>query len=526
MAKGVGDVLYSILSNDSNISGIVSDKIYPFLAIEDVVSPYIVYTIEGVEPTQTDDGVSPLDVNGATIEIYSENLEEISTLSKMVRNALDRYKGTVEGIEVQSVSFQAEDGGYADDDRIYLKMQTYSLRMATISACFLRVDDLTATTYSATEIQLDWADVATGETGYEVWTSQDFINWVLVGTTSANASSYLVTGLNSASSYSYKIRAINATECGEWSNIAIGCTEGAIPDVNVSNSNDSYSVDINSDLDLPNINFTDSDGTTSSVPSMEDLVCSTPNEWLEIEIDTRISAVSLSDEFYLRLRTGSVATIDWESNGVLSYIDNITGNLDPQLIHKYPSPGVYTLKVKGAGFLQMQNADGRKITNLKNCGTFRYTATGSVFFDCANMIVTATDTLNISTNQIDSFFYACTLLVTPPLMNTSGRTRLNSVYVNSALNADLGFYDLRSCTDLGNFASGVSTWIESNYGNTLMGWLRWDSNTHAPAVGWVLKSNVSFHGGSSTLTIGSEAALARQYLIDILNWTITDGGLI
>jgi len=43
-------------------------------------------------------------------------------------------------------------------------------------------------------------------------------------------------------------------------------------DINVSNSNDSYSVNVTNDLELPNISFTDSDGTTTSVPSMEDIV--------------------------------------------------------------------------------------------------------------------------------------------------------------------------------------------------------------------------------------------------------------
>ena len=42
--------------------------------------------------------------------------------------------------------------------------------------------------------------------------------------------------------------------------------------IRVSNSNDSYVVQVYSDLELPNINFTDSDGTTTSVPSMENIV--------------------------------------------------------------------------------------------------------------------------------------------------------------------------------------------------------------------------------------------------------------
>ncbi len=247
MAKGVGDVLYSILSNDSDINAIVGTKIYPFLAIEDVVYPYIVYTIEGVDPTQTDDGVSTLDINSANIEIYTEDLAENETLSKYVRNALDRYQGTVEGIEVQSISFRSENGGYADADRVYLKIQDYSLRMFTIAACLGRVTDLAASSISEAQIDLSWSDVATGETGWEIWSSQDFISWTLVDTIAADSTSYSNTGLSGGTSYSYKIRAIDGTDNGEWSNIVIG----AVTLINVSNSTDNYSVNTSTDLELP-----------------------------------------------------------------------------------------------------------------------------------------------------------------------------------------------------------------------------------------------------------------------------------
>ena len=103
---------------------------------------------------------------------------------------------------------------------------------------------------------------------------------------------------------------------------------------------------------------------------------------------------------------------------------------------------------------------------------------------------------------------------------------VRAMHSSNALNADLGYMDLRQCNNFTQFAQNVTTWSTENYGATLMGWLRWDSTTHAPAVGWVLKSNQNFHGGSSTLITGSEAALARDYLINNLNWTITDGGLI
>jgi hypothetical protein len=129
MAKGIGDVLYNLLSNDVDVSAIVGTKIYPFIAIEDVQDPYIVYTIEGVDPTQDKDGPSVLDTITVNIELYTETLSELEDLGNKVRALLDRNSGIIETICVQSISFTAEDSGYADEDRVYLKIQSYSIRV-------------------------------------------------------------------------------------------------------------------------------------------------------------------------------------------------------------------------------------------------------------------------------------------------------------------------------------------------------------------------------------------------------------
>ena len=129
MAKGIGDVLYNLLSNDVDVSAIVGTKIYPFIAIEDVENPYIVYTIEGVDPTQDKDGPSVLDTITVNIELYTKEIEELEDLGNKVKTILDRNKGIIETICVQSISFIAEDYGYDDDDRVYVKIQSYSIRV-------------------------------------------------------------------------------------------------------------------------------------------------------------------------------------------------------------------------------------------------------------------------------------------------------------------------------------------------------------------------------------------------------------
>ena len=129
MAKGIGDVIGSILSNDTDVTDIVSTRIFPFMAIEDIPYPYIVYTIESVEPTSSKDCSNALDTYTVNVELYSETLAELEDLGNKTRAILNRNKGTIETINVQSINFTAEDYGYADEDRVYLKIQAYSIRV-------------------------------------------------------------------------------------------------------------------------------------------------------------------------------------------------------------------------------------------------------------------------------------------------------------------------------------------------------------------------------------------------------------
>jgi hypothetical protein len=227
MAKGVGDVIYNLLSNDTDVAAIVGTKIFPFTAIEDISYDYIVYNVATSDPTQHKDGVSPLDTVSVQIELYSETLAEVKDLSIKVRNVLDRYSGTTEGVQVQSSSMLDEDGGYADKDRVYLQIQTYSLRVFPIYGVLVRTTDLAVVANGSTQIDLTWSDNATGETGYEVSRSADSENWSLITTTSAEATSYSNTGLSASEAYMYRVRPTNGTNGSEWSNIALGCTDSA-----------------------------------------------------------------------------------------------------------------------------------------------------------------------------------------------------------------------------------------------------------------------------------------------------------
>ena len=128
----VGLAIYNILSNDANVSGLVSTRIYPNVAKQTSAFPFVVYTITGDDPTDTKDGVSPLDENNALLLCYSQTYSEASDLADKVRTALDRVDGTYGGVELQNITYLNYSDGFDvndDNDGVYVKSLNFKIRL-------------------------------------------------------------------------------------------------------------------------------------------------------------------------------------------------------------------------------------------------------------------------------------------------------------------------------------------------------------------------------------------------------------
>jgi len=80
---------------------------------------------------------------------------------------------------------------------------------------------------SSATIAVSWDDNATSEDGYEVERSTDGVNFSLIATTGANASSYADSGLSGQTQYYYRVRAFNTSGPSSYSNTASATTPGA-----------------------------------------------------------------------------------------------------------------------------------------------------------------------------------------------------------------------------------------------------------------------------------------------------------
>ena len=101
----IGKLIYARLSTASNITAIISTNIYPDITPQNVDYPFIVYSIIDSNPVDFKDGQSNLEVIDLQIDVYTQNYDTTQNLSNLIRNRLDRFVGTLEGVEVQTIKY-------------------------------------------------------------------------------------------------------------------------------------------------------------------------------------------------------------------------------------------------------------------------------------------------------------------------------------------------------------------------------------------------------------------------------------
>jgi hypothetical protein len=101
----IGKLIYGRLSTASSITAIISTNIYPDITPQNVDYPFIVYSIIDSNPVDYKDGQSNLEEIDLQIDVYTQNYDTTQNLSNLIRNRLDRFVGTLEGVEVQTIKY-------------------------------------------------------------------------------------------------------------------------------------------------------------------------------------------------------------------------------------------------------------------------------------------------------------------------------------------------------------------------------------------------------------------------------------
>ena len=164
-----------------------------------------------------------------------------------------------------------------------------------------------------------------------------------------------------------------------------------------------------------------------------------------------------------------------------------------------------------------------------NWNTSNIVSFQSAFASCIGLTAINSSNWNVSNVvTFNSSFLSCTSLIDIDVSNwdVSNVTDMTAMFqsANSLTQINCGGWTVSSLTSAGFMFSNV-TLTTTSYDNLLKGWVGWTGGIGGTASKPV-QSNVAFDAGYSQYTTGSEAASARNYLISVKGWTITDGGWI
>lgn len=126
----IGNAIYSLLTSDGTLSSAIGTKVFPDTVPQGQLFPAVVYTVVGTGPTDAKDGTSPLDVLRIQIDTYSTSYDSTQTIKDRIRTVLDRYSGTVQMMNIDSIRFSGDGSGdYEENIGIYWVSQNFDIRL-------------------------------------------------------------------------------------------------------------------------------------------------------------------------------------------------------------------------------------------------------------------------------------------------------------------------------------------------------------------------------------------------------------
>jgi len=125
-----GKAIYYLLSNATSVTDICGTRIYPELAEQEAPTPFVVYEVISVDPDDTNDGPAKIDEVSMDITAVADNYDTCADLASAIRSAIDRVRGTYNGVNVDSVQYSTTDTDVFDSPRRYAMTAGFIIRIS------------------------------------------------------------------------------------------------------------------------------------------------------------------------------------------------------------------------------------------------------------------------------------------------------------------------------------------------------------------------------------------------------------
>lgn len=136
---------YEMLTTNTTVSGLVSNRVFPVRMPQKTILPAIVLSIVFVQPNDTKSGPSGTDTVRLQVSIYAHDYRTAENIASAVRFAVDKFAGTVlttPQILLGGVRFESEENLYEDTTDVFHIAQDYIVRVVRYDETMWLSDNL------------------------------------------------------------------------------------------------------------------------------------------------------------------------------------------------------------------------------------------------------------------------------------------------------------------------------------------------------------------------------------------------
>jgi len=121
----IAPAVFELLRNDTSITDVVSERIYPDQIPQNVPYPALVHYKTDVEISTVKGAPTTNYKIRWQIDIYSEKYGESADLAENIKSLLNEYRGTVASTNIQGCYFQSQS-----DDTFIEQLESYATQMS------------------------------------------------------------------------------------------------------------------------------------------------------------------------------------------------------------------------------------------------------------------------------------------------------------------------------------------------------------------------------------------------------------
>lgn len=122
----IGKAVYQLLSSDTEVTEKVENRIYPLIADQGTIYPFIIYKRTGIEPITSKDRFICSEVTSVDVIIASDRYDESIEVAELVKDALIGKNGIYSGIKITDIDMISADEDYIEDT--FIQNLTFNIK--------------------------------------------------------------------------------------------------------------------------------------------------------------------------------------------------------------------------------------------------------------------------------------------------------------------------------------------------------------------------------------------------------------